>query len=178
MHRAASFAPLCLAAVAALAAASPARANGDKTEERFQANLVAFEEVPPIARPGTASLRMRLLPDGTLDFVLTFENLSGPPGAAHIHFGQRRVNGGVAVFFCGGGGKPACPAATSGTVSGTISPADVVGPTAQDVTPGDLETVLEFLRAGLGYANIHTAAHPSGEIRGQVRAFRGQGHWD
>jgi hypothetical protein len=27
---------------------------------------------------------------------------------AHIHVGQPDVNGGVTVFFCGGGGRPAC----------------------------------------------------------------------
>jgi hypothetical protein len=44
--------------------------------------------------------------DTELTFRLDSAGLSGPPLEAHIHIGQRKVNGGVSVFFCGGGGKP------------------------------------------------------------------------
>jgi hypothetical protein len=44
-----------------------------------------------------------------------------------------------------------------------------VGPTAQGINPGDLDSALEAVRAGLSYANMHTANFPGGEIRGQVR---------
>jgi len=91
---------------------------------------------------------------------------------AHIHYGPTKVNGGVMVFFCGGGGKPACPASTSGTVTDTITAADIVGPAAQGIPAapaGQFSDVLRAIRTGNGYANIHTANFPAGEIRGQVR---------
>lgn len=93
-----------------------------------------------------------------------------------MHFGQRGVAGGVSFFFCGGGGKPACPATTSGTVTGTVVAADVVGPAAQGIQPGDLAAILQMIRAGLGYANMHTPNHPAGEIRGQIEVRGGRGH--
>jgi hypothetical protein len=162
---------LCLAAVV-----TPTLAHADEGN-RFRADLVSFEEVPAIAAPATASLRMELSPDGTtLTFELTYQDLSAPPLAAHIHFGQRRVNGAVVVFFCGGGGKPACPATTSASISGTIVAADVIAVPAQGIAAGDLETVLDFLRRGLGYANMHTPNHPGGELRGQVVAGHSRDH--
>jgi hypothetical protein len=106
-------------------------------------------------------------------FELTYEQLSAPPLVAHVHFGQRSVNGGVSFFLCGGGGKPPCPASTSGTVTGTVVAADVIGPTAQDIAPGNLAGILQMIRAGFGYANMHTPLHPGGEIRGQIRATGG-----
>jgi hypothetical protein len=83
------------------------------------------------------------------------------------------VNGGVVFFLCGGGGKPACPASTSGTVTGTVLAADVVALAAQGIAAGDLAAVLQMIRAGLGYANMHTPLHPGGEIRGQIRVRGG-----
>ena len=80
------------------------------------------------------------------------------------------------MFFCGGGGKPACPASNSGSVSGTITAADVVGPTAQGFVAGDITPVIAALRAGFTYANMHTTKFPVGEIRGQI--VRGHGHDD
>jgi CHRD domain len=105
----------------------------------------------------------------TITFSLSFSGLSGSPAAAHLHFAPTKVNGGVTIFLCGGGGQPACPAATSGTITGTITAANVVGPTAQGIAAGDLDSALEAVRAGLSYANMHTATFPGGEIRGQVR---------
>ncbi len=155
---------LCLAVVLA----TPALA---KDEETFRATLIGFEEVPAIATAGRATLRMTLSPDGTtLTFALSFEGLTAPPTVAHVHFGQRSVIGGVAFFFCGGGGKPACPASSSGTITGTVVAADVVGPVAQGISPGDFATVLKVMRDGVSYANMHTPLHPVGEIRGQVKA--------
>ncbi len=46
--------------------------------------------------------------------------------------------------------------------------ADVIGPGAQGVTAGQFEKVLDAIRAGAAYANVHTTTYPSGEIRGQI----------
>jgi len=141
---------------------------------RFRAALVGTQEVPALFHPGSAIFEARVLDNDTrIEFELTYEQLTAPPLFAHVHFGQRSVNGGVSFFLCGGGGKPACPASTSGMVTGTVVAADVLGPTAQGIAAGNLAGILQMIRAGFGYANMHTPLHPGGEIRGQIRVSGG-----
>jgi CHRD domain. len=106
--------------------------------------------------------------DGNITFSLSFADLSSPLAVAHLHFAPTKVSGGVMIFLCGGGGQPACPAATSGTITGTITAANVTRPAGQGITTGDLDSALEAVRTGLSYANMHTANFGGGEIRGQV----------
>jgi hypothetical protein len=136
----------------------------------FRAKLVGTQETPAIFTAGSGTLDLRVSDNETrIDFRLTYQNLTAPPLAAHVHFGQTGVSGGVSFFFCGGGGKPACPASKSGTITGTVVAANVVGPTAQGIAVGDLAAIVEMIEQGFGYANMHTPLHPGGEIRGQVR---------
>jgi CHRD domain-containing protein len=138
------------------------------------ASLRGANEVPAINSDGSASFRAVIHEDGSITFTETFKDLSTPIILSHIHFGEIHVAGGVMVFLCGGGGQPACPAGTSGTITaGTITAANVTGPTAQGVTPGDLVSALRAIRQGAGYVNIHTTKFPGGEIRGQVIVHRG-----
>jgi hypothetical protein len=173
---------LRIAAVAAfvfaLAGASLALAGAGKGKDDdngFSAHLIGFNEVPANNTAGHGDLTVTMT-STQITFRLVYADLSGPPAAAHIHVGQKNVNGGVSVFFCGGGGQPPCPATTSGTVTGTITAANVVGPTAQGFNVGDLAAVERAIKAGVTYANMHTAKFPAGEIRGQVR--RGGGNDD
>ena len=164
--------------VLSLTGASIALAGGGdrKKGQEFQAHMIGYGEVPALNSPGHADLQLTVT-DSTITFKLDYADLTGPPGAAHIHIGQKGVNGGVSVFFCGGGGKPACPASNSGSVSGTIVAADVVGPVAQGFTAGDIAPVLAAIKAGVTYANMHTMQFPAGEIRGQVvEGDDGHGH--
>ncbi len=90
---------------------------------------------------------------------------------AHPHFAQQHVGGSVFGFLCGGP-KPACPT-PGGTVEGTWTAADVIGPAGQGVEAGSFEEFVRALRAGAVYINVHsngaTPSYPEGEIRGQVR---------
>lgn len=158
-------------AVLVLIAAFGARADQGA---RFRADLVGTEETPAVFTPGSGSFEASVLDDDArIEFTLTWEDLKAPPAAAHVHFGQRGVAGGVSFFLCGGGGKPACPASASASISGTVVAADVLGPTAQGIAAGDLAGILQMIRAGFGYANVHTPNHPGGEIRGQIKVTGG-----
>jgi hypothetical protein len=151
-------------ALIAVLYASPAQA----AREVFSATLLGDNEVPPINSTGFARFHMENI-DGVISFSMTFSALSTNLVVSHLHFAPKKVAGGVMIFLCGGGNQPACPAATSGTITGTITPANVTGPSAQGIDVGDLVAALEAVDEGNSYANIHTTKFPGGEIRGQVR---------
>ena len=68
------------------------------------------------------------------------------------------------IFLCGGGNQPACPAATSGSITGTITADNVTGPITQGITAGDLTSALEAVREGNAYANMPSQMFPLAEI--------------
>jgi hypothetical protein len=102
---------------ASLFAVSAARS----ATELFSANLVGENEVPPINTAGSAEFHMQIV-DSNISFSLSFSDLSSPLSVAHLHFAPTKVAGGVMIFLCGGGGQPACPATTSGSITGRSRP--------------------------------------------------------
>jgi CHRD domain len=155
-----------LAVASMFYAASAVLADGGRNE--FKARLLGFNEVPAVSSTGRGRFSATVRGD-TIDWSLSYENLEGATTtAAHVHFGQKDVNGGVSFFLCGGGGRPPCTP-RAGTFSGTATAADILGPTAQGIAPGEIAEVIRAMRAGKTYANVHTDKHPGGEIRGQVR---------
>lgn len=158
---------LATVGVAGLAAGD----DDDDSERRsFKAELKGFEEPPSVSSTGSGEFRARISQDETsIEFELTYEGLEGTiTSAAHVHLGQKGVNGGVSFFLCGATPATACTP-TSGTFTGTVTAMDVVGPTAQGIAPGELAEIIRGMRAGVTYANVHTNKHPGGEIRGQIR---------
>ncbi len=112
----------------------------------FHATLNGASEVPPHSVPGTGELLATLdTATKTLTYTLTFQNLTGPATMAHFH-GPAKVgaNAGVVVPFPGPLNPP---------IHGTVT-----------LTADQIKQ----LTAGLWYTNVHTAANPGGEIRGQV----------
>jgi CHRD domain-containing protein len=139
------------------------------------ANLRGFDEVPALVSSGegrfTASVNAA---DTEIAYELTYFGLGSTPTQAHIHVGQHGVNGGIVLFLCTNlappGGVPAPPACpVSGTVTGTLTAADVIGQSSQGVLAGEFPKVLRAIRAGISYANVHSSIFPGGEIRGQVQ---------
>ena len=159
-------------AIAAVMANLLAAPIANSQTERFSARLGGENEVPPINTAGSGEFLMEIV-DSNITFSLTFSDLSSDLSVAHLHFAPTKVGGGVMIFLCGGGGQPDCPVATSGTITGTITAANVTGPTTQGIDVGDLDSALEAVRAGLSYVNMHTTNFASGEIRGQVRPKNG-----
>jgi len=156
-------------AIAVLAAGSYATAQSGKSNVSTGPMSGYLEGAPggPVSSVATGSLEATIDDSASeIEFTLTFAELEAPVLFAHIHFGQRSVNGGVAAFLCGGGGKPVCP--QSGTVTGTIVPADVVGPAPQGIAAGEFGELVAAIRAGRTYANVHSTKFPGGEVRGQI----------
>lgn len=96
-----------------------------------------------------------------LTYSLSYTGLTSPAGAGHIHAGPVGVSGPVILPF-----NPA-PAGTSGTLSGTLTAADLIN----QATSG-IMTFSDIYNAALAnglYTNIHTLDYPGGEIRGQLQ---------
>ena len=96
---------------------------------------------------------------------------SPPIGPA---LGQRGVNGGIMVWLCQTAAFPSPVASTpqcpqSGTVSGVVSAADVIGPAAQGIAAAEFAEMVKAIGASVAYANVHSNKFPGGEIRGQLR---------
>jgi len=152
-------------AVLSVAIAGIVAAN-DKS--RFKTALTGYEETPAVSSAGSGEFAATVDDENqTIHYTLTFANLNGNVLFAHVHFGQRGVAGGVAAFLCGGGTKPA-PCVPGTTISGTITPADVIGPSGQGIAPGEWNELVAAIRAGVAYANVHSTTQPAGEIRGQI----------
>ena len=166
--------PLLLCAVATVALlVAPGLALA---QEPIDVTTVLFgrEEVPALSNFGRGTLEGELSADlASFDWTLEYGPLGSAVTQAHIHIGQRGVNGGIMVFFCsnlgnGPAGTPACPE-FGGTLSGTFTAANIIGPAGQGVAAGQFFEFQRALRQGVAYANVHTVGFPGGEIRGQVR---------
>ena len=164
--------PLALVAMLALAVGGYSIAGGGK--KKVKADLSAYSEVPALSEPGIGSFKATIDDDTqTISYELTYAGLTSGPLFAHIHLGQKDVTGGVSAFLCGGSTKPACPPGPA-TVTGTIMPVDIVGPTGQGISAGEWAELVAAIRSGNAYANAHTALHPGGEIRGQINDEHGR----
>jgi hypothetical protein len=169
-----------LMGVLVIAAAAAAGAADSPRVEEFRAVLSGFNEIGELNKEsgailtsGSGALDLKLdRRNETLTYTLSFQNLTSPVTQAHIHFGKVHVPGGIMVFFCSNlpsppSGTQPCPV-NGGTVTGTLTGANVQAIAGQNVTAGDFEAVVDALLANTAYANVHTANFPSGEIRGQI----------
>src|SRR4051794_17198196 len=136
------------------------RGNGSGN---LSARLNGYQETPSINTTGSGRFTATV-GNNQITYRLDYSNLSGPPTMAHIHFAQRHVAGGIVAWLCGAP-KPACPASTSGSVTGTIVASDVQALPTQGFNAGDYAALVRAIRAHATYANMHTAKFPNGEIR-------------
>lgn len=134
--------------------------------------LRSFEEVPAVSSAARGTFRTRV-EAGAIRYRLSYSGLQGDVLQAHIHFGQKGVNGGVSVFLCQTaanpdptGLAPSCP--QSGEVNGLLLPANVIGPGGQGITAGEFAELVAAIRHGVAYVNVHSTLFPAGEIRGQL----------
>jgi hypothetical protein len=178
-----------------IAAAQNSQTDALEQQPFFSARLSGFNEVifvagqagPPLVAPalrGAISTPAKgrftaILDDPTdvIQYELSYEGLVAPVTQAHIHFGQRHTVGGIIVWLCQTAGTqapeavrsltPPCP--SDGTVTGTITPAQVLAQDAQGFAAGDFDELVRAIRNRAAYANVHSEKFPAGEIRGQVR---------
>jgi hypothetical protein len=180
---------LLLTALPALAliAASVTADNGhSRRNNRGFAELKATEEVPAVSSPARGRFKATIDEENqTISYELSYDGLQAPALQAHIHLGQRRVNGGISVFLCGNAPTvppetvpqpPACPLSPA-TITGELTAANIIGPAAQGIDPtsemvNEFAALVAMFRQELAYVNVHSERFPGGEIRGQLRFDR------
>ncbi len=127
---------------------------------RFRSTLSADQEVTGALIDsngrGRASAVSRRA--NRVNLRITFSRLTGPVVAAHLHLGAEGTNGPVVADFSSD--------VRNRSIVTVITAEDVVGPLAGQSDP--MLALLNELAAGNVYINLHTAANPGGEIRGQV----------
>jgi hypothetical protein len=161
-----------VAALAAVAAAGTVAVAGGGDSIREE--LTGYEEDPLVlSTTGNGSFRARIDErQQEISYRLRYADLEGNVLQAHIHLGGAAQSGGISVFLCsnlGNGpvGTPLCPPAP-GSVSGTLTPDSVIGPAGQGIAAGEFAEIVDAIRAGVTYANVHSSKYPGGEIRAQL----------
>lgn len=165
------------AAVAITATSSVATPDQTDTFGRdnvFRVQLSGYQEDPAaLSTAASGSFRAVINERAQeITYSLSYADLSGTITQAHIHFGNRSQSGGISLFLCtnlanGPVGTQLCPAAPA-TITGTLKPESVVGPTAQGIAPGEFAEIVKAIRSGITYANVHSTDRPAGEIRAQL----------
>ena len=133
-----------------LAAPLPAAADHLRAYLLMSARLNGAQETPALATnaQGVASFTLNETRD-TLFVQAAFSGLSGPITGAHVHEGAVGVAGNIIISLV--------PMVRGNRLSGFLTGADI-----------SKDKLAKFLR-GLYYINVHTAANPAGEIRGQIQ---------
>ena len=132
----------------------------------FVADLAGANEVP--ARGTGATGTVGLYVDGnTVDYTIEVHGITSIVGA-HIHSGAAGANGSIRIALYPGPGTNVASTPTGALdgilISGSFQASQVTGVT--------YEELLNQMRAGTAYANVHTTQFPGGEIRGQLRLAR------
>lgn len=130
--------------------AAPLAAASAPSISVVSARLSGASEVPPVASSATGTVDATFNAQAALlAWTVTYSGTSGEVTAAHFHGpGIAGENAGVAIPI------------TGSTVSPIKGEAMLTAAQAADLT------------AGKWYFNLHTAANPNGEIRGQVTVKR------
>jgi len=151
-----AFAAAGLAASALLGVACNDATDG---QTLFRATLSGANEVPVRDTAGSGAAGFTL--DGDTVFFALEVSQMDQITMAHIHSGVAGANGPVRVdLFLG----PVTGAVNGRLVEGSFTAANVRGVT--------FEQILEQMRTGAAYVNVHTTRYPGGEIRGQTELIQ------
>lgn len=164
-----------------VATSSPVAVGAEEDDKRVTARLAPRNEVPAVSSPAArGSFRAEIDDDArSIEYELKFEGLQADIIMAHLHFAQPNVNGAIMVWLCGTSittpptpgpaGTQTCAGPRAGMVSGTVLPGQIQTIATQGIASGEFEELVDAIRHGLVYVNVHTTQSPGGEIRGQIR---------
>jgi len=129
----------------------------------FTAKLSGHEVVPAVKTKAKGEAVFMLSKDGKeMSYKLTVNDLENIT-AAHIHLGKKGMSGPPLVGLFAG---PTKEGKFSGVLAeGKITEKELLG----NLAGKPLGDLVKLIRGGKTYVNVHTVAHPDGEIRGQIR---------
>ena len=141
----------------------------------FKARLSGSQEVtdPPggVSTDTVGKARFEFNDDETeLEFELEVEN-GVRVTQAHIHCAAAGSNGPIVVFL-GGFHDKGWDVDGDWIGDATATDANITNPACGTT----LAQIAEAMAEGRTYANVHTVAHPAGEVRGQIQAANGRGN--
>jgi hypothetical protein len=132
-------------------------------DELFKATLIGDQEVPPVVTDTAGKVFIMLNKDETaLEFHLHVSD-GVRIQQSHIHCAPAGVNGPIVVFLAG------LHAAGLNIDGKWISNATITNTSIINTACGATVSALaQSMRNGNTYVNVHSVAHPGGEIRGQL----------
>lgn len=134
---------------------------------KFTANMSGGNEVPPVDTKAIGKTTFRTANNGTtIKYKVNITGFSDATGA-HIHVGKVGVNGDIAVDLLKGSKKN--PTRLGLAIRGNITDSSLTGP----MKGKTLAYLVSAINSGDTYVNVHTPAHPDGEIRGQIESGGG-----
>ncbi|HEY5512833.1 MAG TPA: CHRD domain-containing protein [Geomonas sp.] len=139
-----------------------AASTGFAAEKSFKAKLTPKEETKKPKSKASGKAEFKLSEDGkSMTYKLHVKNIMDPT-AAHIHMGKKGADGPPVVGLA----SEAKKGKVSGVLSeGMIMDKDLMGD-LQGKTVADL---VNLIKSGDAYVNVHSSANPDGEIRGQIK---------
>jgi len=153
--------------LAAMLAAPLLSGEAEAQVNNFRTHLSGAEEVSPVDTQAQGQAIFQLAPDGlSMQYRLIVANIEDVL-QAHIHCcAPAGVNAGIVVWLYPSMPPPVLiPGRSQGTIgAGVITAANLVGSLAGQT----LADLVDEMEKGNTYVNVHTTAHPPGEIRGQI----------
>lgn len=135
-------------------------------QRNFRTHLKGENEVPAVETNAQGQATFKLSQDGeSIHYKLIVANIENVL-MAHIHKGPADDTGGVVVWLYPSSAPPQLiEGRFQGVLAeGTITADDLVG----DLAGESLEDLLDEIKAGNTYVNVHTIENPGGEVRGQI----------
>jgi len=131
-----------------------------EAKQQFKAKLKGQNEVPPVTTTAEGKVKLKVK-DSNIKYKL---NITGITDAtmAHIHQGKSSENGEPVVDLLADGNKQ--KTSNGLFINGSIVDSSLIGP----LKGKSVSDLVSSMNSGNNYVNVHTQAHPDGEIRGQL----------
>ena len=136
--------------------------------DNFRTHLDGDEEVPVRPTDAQGQANFKLSDDGlSIDYKLNVANIENVT-QSHIHLAPKGVSGGIVVWLYPSA-PPFAPTLIAGRSDGTLAEGVITAGRLINALAGHpLSDLLNAIKAGNAYVNVHTSQFPPGDIRGQI----------